>query len=75
MDNKTNKIVPAENHQNKTDVKKIRLEETQQKLLNCNAVFKDSQNPHFMNLCKEKVAKGCDKKNLEIFKGLSEKGW
>ena len=75
MGKNTNKIVSVKNHQNKTDVKEIKLVETHQRLVNNNLVFDESQNPNFMNLCKDKVAKGCDKKNMQIFKGITEKGW
>ena len=74
MANNTNKIMPVKNHPDKTDVKKIKLNDTQQRLFNSNADIDDSQNPYFVNLCTEKVAKGCDEKNMQIFKGLSEKG-
>ena len=70
-----NKINSGKNHQNKTEAKKIRLDETNQLLPNPNAICTSSKLSSFVNLCKENNLKGCDGKNKEIFKRLSETGW
>ena len=71
MDRNTNKIVPVENHQNKNDAKKIRLDEAHKKFPNSNMV---SRNSIFANLCKENGAKICDEKNMRIFNTFAKQG-
>ena len=71
MGKNTNKIVSVKNHQNKTDDKKIRLEETNLFLPNSNSVCTSSTRSIYVNLCKEKNAKGYNKKNMQIFERLS----
>ena len=74
MAKNTNKRVSVKNHQNKTEAKKIKLEETNQLLPNSNAVFTSSKPSSYVNFCKEKNVIGCDDKNMQIFKRLSETG-
>ena len=49
MDRNTNKIVSIENHQNKSDVEKLKIDESHQKFPNNNMVC---INFIFANLCK-----------------------
>ena len=61
------KIVSVADHQNKTDVKKIRLEKKAcQKLLNSTS---------FVKFCIEKNTTTCDAKNLPKFNKFSRLGW
>ena len=61
------KIVSVADHQNKTDVKKIRLEKKAcQKLLNSTS---------FVKFCIEKNTTTCDAKNPQKFNKFSRLGW
>ena len=75
MDSNTNEIVSVKNEQNKTDVMKMKDEETNQLLPNSNAVCTSSKPSSFVNFCKENNVVGCDEKNMQIFKRLSETSW
>ena len=66
-----NKVVSVTDHQNKTDVKKIRLEKPLQKLLNSIAVYKNSIS--FVKFCIENTTT-YDTKNLKIFNKFSKQG-
>ena len=65
-------VMSVKNHQNKA--KKIRLEDTNQLLPNSNAICTSSKTSSFVNFCKEINVIGCDMKNMQIFKRLSETG-
>ena len=69
-----NKIVSVKNPQNKTEEKKIRLEETNQLLSNSNGKYTSSIPSSFLNFCKKNNVIGCDENNMLIFKRLSETG-
>ena len=75
MAKNTNKRVSVKNHQNKTEAKKIKLEETNQLLPNSNTACTSFKPSSYVNFCKEKNVTGCDDKNMQIFKRLSKKGW
>ena len=65
------RIISVADYQNKTDVKKIKLETARQKLLNSTAVFRNSTS--FVKFCIEKDTTTCDTKNLQIFNKFSKK--
>ena len=67
-----NKIKSVADNQNKTDVKKIRLDEARQKLLNTILVFRNSTS--FVKLCIEKDTITCDTKNLQKFNRFAKQG-
>ena len=71
MDRNTNEIVSVENHQNKTDVEKLNLNEINQKFPNSNMVCR---NFIFANLSRENGAKMCDEKKMGIFNTYSKQG-
>ena len=71
MDRNTNKIVSVENHQNKTDVEELKLDEFHQKFPTSDMVCR---NYIFANLCRENGAKMCDEKNMGIFNTYSKQG-
>ena len=71
MDRNTNKIVSIENHQNKSDVEKLKLDEFHQKFPNSNMICRNSI---FANLCRENGAKIRDEKNMRIFNTYSKQG-
>ena len=74
MGKNTRKIVSVKNPQNKTEAKKIRLEETNQLLPNSNGICTSSKPSSFVNFCKENNVIGCDETNMQKFKRLSKTG-
>ena len=74
MGKNTRKIVSVKNPQNKTQAKKIRLDETNQLLPSSNAICTSSKPSSYVNFCKGNNVIGCDEKNMQIFKILSETG-
>ena len=67
-----NKIVSVADHQNKTDVNKIILDENGQKLLNSIAAFRNSTS--FVKFCMETNNTTCDTKNLQKFNRFAKQG-
>ena len=74
MDKNTNSIVSVSNHQNKSDAKKLRLDETRQKFSNSNTVCGSSKNSIFAGLCRESSAEICDEENMKIFNTFAKQG-
>ena len=74
MDKITKSLVSVENHQNKSDVKNTRLDETHPQFPNPNAVCRRSKNSSLVNFCKESSAKICDEKNMKIFNTFANQG-
>ena len=74
MDSNTNSIVSVANNHNKSDAKKLRLDEAHQKFPNYDTVYGSSKNSIFVNLCTESSAKICDEDNREIFNGFAKQG-
>ena len=74
MDKITKSLVSVANHQNKSDAKKLRLDETHQKFPNSNTVCGSSLNSSFASSCKENGAKICDEKNMKIFNRFAKQG-
>ena len=75
MDRNTNQSVSVEDHQNKTDVKKIKLEETHHKFANSNEICSSSKSSSFVNFCKQNNSKICDEKDMRNFSKFSKQGW
>ena len=65
----------VKNSENKSEAKKIRLEETNELLPNSNAVCTSSKPSSYVNFCKENSLIGCDEINMQMFKRLLETGW
>ena len=74
MDRNTNQRASVEDHQDKPDVKKIKLEEAHQKFPRSNEVCSSSKSCGFANLCRENGAKICDEKNMRIFNRFAKQG-
>ena len=53
---KHHKVMTAENHKNKSDEKKRRLEEVDQALLSSNEDFSSSDHYGFPEFCKKKIS-------------------
>ena len=64
---KQHQVMTAENHQNKPDVKKRKLEEVHQVLLNTNEPFSSSKNHYFLKFCKKESIKRFDDNDLQAF--------
>ena len=71
---KRNQVVSAEDHQNKTDVKKRKLEEVHHKLLSSDEDFSSSKNNCFSEFCQKKSLKIFDDKYLQTFNDFSKSG-
>ena len=74
MGKNRNKVMSVNDHQNKTVANKIRLEETDQLHPNSNEICTSSKPSSFVKFCMENNVIGCDDKNMQIFKRLSETG-
>ena len=74
MDKITKSLVSVANHQNKSDAKKLRLDETHQNFSNSSTVCGSSLNSSFTSSCKENGAKICDKKNMNIYNRFAKQG-
>ena len=61
---KRNQVVSAEDHQNKTDKKKRKLEEVHQKSLTCGPVGRSFKVPNIVRLCKTTSSKSFKDKRV-----------
>ena len=64
----------AENHQNKPDVKKRKLEEVHHKLFRCDENCRTSKDHGFVKCCKETSLEKFDDKNLQKFSDFTLSG-
>ena len=75
MDRNSNQRASVENHQDKPDVKKLKLKEAHQKFPLCNEVCSSSKSSSFVSFCKENNANICEEKNMRNFNKFSKQGW
>ena len=71
---KHHEVMSAENHRNKPDVKKRKLEEVHETLLNTNENCRNSKSYGFVKCCKETSLEKFDDKNLQKFNDFTLSG-
>ena len=71
---KHHQVMSAENHRNKPDVKKRKLEEVHQTLLSTNETFSNPKRYGFVMCCKKTAVEKCDDKHLQKFNNFTKSG-
>ena len=71
---KRHQVVSAENHLNKNDLKKRKLQEVHQAILSTYESFRNTKNYDFVKFCMTKSLRRFDDNDLQLFNDFTKSG-